>query len=54
METIEAAANEHTYLLYAWDGLRHTSSAVEAKFGARIFKARTAARSVSLFKAYLS
>ena len=54
METIETLAEQHSHLLYARDGLRHTSSAVEAKFGNRMFKARTAARVASMFKSSLT
>jgi hypothetical protein len=51
METLGDKPERYTHLLYAWEGLRHTSSEVEQRFGGNLFKASTSFRVVSLFKA---
>lgn len=53
METLEDRADTFHYLLYVWEGLRHTSSAVEKKFGKRLFKGRTARSVAEQFRLFV-
>jgi hypothetical protein len=53
METLEDRADTFHYLLYVWEGLRHTSSAVEKKFGKRLFKGRTARSVAEQFRQFV-
>jgi hypothetical protein len=53
MQTLEGKADRYSYLLYSWEGLRHTSSAVEQRFGKNLFKGRTARNVVEQFKQHV-
>ncbi len=50
MESLGDKPERYTHMIYAWDGLRHTTSEVEARFGGNLYKARTAFRAALCFK----
>jgi len=50
MESLGDKPERYTHMLYAWEGLRHTSSELEERFGSNLYKASTAFRVALQFK----
>lgn len=53
MEFIESRSDQHTHLIYAWEGLRSMPPKVKRKFH-KCYEAQNAAKVVQLFKDYVT